>query len=191
MSLGHCCSLYAPFDLHYMVKSLWTPLSSHSYVLFECAIPDLVPLCCYYNLHFSRKDFHQIFGVRVCGFVLIQPREHSCSQALLLGEEAWGTFYIHSSASQKYSVELRSGLCAGHSSSATPSLANHVVMDLTLYTGELSCWNRFGLDPLIPVKGNYATVYKAILYNCVPAVWGKNTYVVRCSQTFGYIVYIK
>jgi hypothetical protein len=36
---------------------------------------------------------------------------------------------------------LRSGLCAGQSSSSTPILTNHSFMDLALCRGELSCWN--------------------------------------------------
>ena len=44
-------------------------------------------------------------------------------------------------------MELRSGLCAGQSSSSTPILENNFCMDLTLCTRELSCWNRKGPFP--------------------------------------------
>ena len=37
---------------------------------------------------------------------------------------------------------LRSGLCAGQSSSYTPLSTNNFCMDLALYTGALSWWNR-------------------------------------------------
>ena len=37
---------------------------------------------------------------------------------------------------------LRSGCCAGQSSSSTPTLRNDFSMDLALCTGALSCWNR-------------------------------------------------
>lgn len=36
-------------------------------------------------------------------------------------------------------------ICADHSNSSKSTLANHVLMNLTLCTGALQCWNRFGL----------------------------------------------
>ncbi|MCI4380479.1 hypothetical protein PGIGA_G00240460 [Pangasianodon gigas] len=56
-----------------------------------------------------------------------------------------------SSSSQRCSVGLRSGLCAGHSSSSTPTFTHHVFMELALCTGALSCWNRF--EPLSSSEG--------------------------------------
>ena len=44
-----------------------------------------------------------------------------------------------SNSSQRCSMGLRSGLCAGQSSSSTPISTNYFCMDLTLCTGALSC----------------------------------------------------
>ena len=49
---------------------------------------------------------------------------------------------LRSNSSQRCSIGLRSGLCAGQSSSSTPNLLIHVFMDLALCTGAQSCWNR-------------------------------------------------
>ena len=54
---------------------------------------------------------------------------------------------LHSNSSQRCSVGLRSGLCAGQSSSSTPSSLLHVFMNLALCTGVQSCWNRKGPSP--------------------------------------------
>ena len=50
-------------------------------------------------------------------------------------------------SSQRCSIGLRSGLCAGQSSSSTPNSLIHVLMDLALCTGAQSCWNRKGPSP--------------------------------------------
>jgi len=42
-------------------------------------------------------------------------------------------------AHNRHSMGLRSGLCAGQSSSSTPNSSNHVFMDLALCTGAQSC----------------------------------------------------
>ena len=42
---------------------------------------------------------------------------------------------------------MRSGLCAGQSSSSTPDSAIHVFMDLALCSGAQSCWKRKGPAP--------------------------------------------
>jgi len=42
---------------------------------------------------------------------------------------------LHSNLSQSCSIGLRSGLCAGQSSSSTPNSLIHVLMDLALCTG--------------------------------------------------------
>ena len=51
---------------------------------------------------------------------------------------------LHSNSSQRCSIGLRSGLCAGQSSSSTPNSLIHVFMDPALFTGAQSCWNRKG-----------------------------------------------
>ena len=51
---------------------------------------------------------------------------------------------LRSNSSQRCSIGLRSGLCAGQSSSSTPNSLIHVFMDLALCTGAQSCWNRKG-----------------------------------------------
>ncbi|KAG7317169.1 hypothetical protein KOW79_019467 [Hemibagrus wyckioides] len=52
-----------------------------------------------------------------------------------------------SNSSQRCSIGLRSGLCAGQSSSSTPNSLIHDFMDLALCTGVQSCWNRKGSSP--------------------------------------------
>jgi hypothetical protein len=54
---------------------------------------------------------------------------------------------LRSNSSQSFWMGLRSGLCAGQSSSSTPISANYLCMDLTSCTGALSCWNRKGPSP--------------------------------------------
>ena len=54
---------------------------------------------------------------------------------------------LRSNSSQRCSIGLRSGLCAGQSSSSTPNWLIHVFMDLALCTGAPSCWNRKGSSP--------------------------------------------
>lgn len=49
-----------------------------------------------------------------------------------------------SSSSQRFSTGLRSGLCAGQSSSSPPNSSNHVFIVLALCTGAGSYWNRKG-----------------------------------------------
>ena len=54
---------------------------------------------------------------------------------------------FRSSSSQRCSMGLRSGLCAGQSSSSTPNSSNYVFIVLALCTGVQSCWNRKGPFP--------------------------------------------
>ena len=54
---------------------------------------------------------------------------------------------LRSSSSQRCSMGLRSGLCAGQSSSSTPNSSNYVFIVLALCTGAQSCWNRKGPSP--------------------------------------------
>ena len=54
---------------------------------------------------------------------------------------------LRSNSSQRCSIGLRSGLCAGQSSSSTPNSLIHVFMDLALCTGAQSCWKRKGPSP--------------------------------------------
>lgn len=66
----------------------------------------------------------------------------------------------HSSSSRTFSVGLRSVACAGHSSVSTPSLANHVFMDLMK---ALLCWNKFGpfssTDGFFPFQCYYIQIH--------------------------------
>uniref|UniRef100_A0A667X151 Doublecortin domain-containing protein n=1 Tax=Myripristis murdjan TaxID=586833 RepID=A0A667X151_9TELE len=59
---------------------------------------------------------------------------------------------LRSNSSQRCSLGLRSGLCAGQSSSSTPNSLIHVFMDLALCTGAQSCWNRKGHLQTVPTK---------------------------------------
>lgn len=58
-----------------------------------------------------------------------------------------------SNSSQQCSVGLRSGLDAGHLSSITPNLSNHVFVEMTLWIGAQACWNRKRpqLVPTLPI----------------------------------------
>jgi hypothetical protein len=100
------------------------------------------PLCCYNSLHSSGKVFHYMLE-RCCGDLL--PFSHkrivrSGTDVGLLGLAC----SRHSNSSQRCSMGLRSGLGAGQSSSFTPISTNHFCMDLALFTGVLSFWNRKG-----------------------------------------------
>lgn len=51
---------------------------------------------------------------------------------------------------------------------ATPVLQVVFRDKLSLCTVALSCWNMFGLDLLVSMKGNLeSTVYSGVLQNCV------------------------
>ena len=52
-----------------------------------------------------------------------------------------------SNSSQRCSIGLRWGLCAGQSSSSTPNSLIYVFIDVALCTGAQSCWNRKGPSP--------------------------------------------
>ena len=54
---------------------------------------------------------------------------------------------LHSNSSQNCSFGLRSGVCAGQSSSSTSNSLIHHFMDLALFTGVQSCWTRKGPSP--------------------------------------------
>ena len=65
--------------------------------------------------------------------------DHSSRSAFVrsgtdVGQEGL-THSLSSNSSQRCSIGLRSGLCAGQSSSSTPNLLIHVFMDLALCTG--------------------------------------------------------
>jgi hypothetical protein len=55
-----------------------------------------------------------------------------------------GLAHSRPNSSQRCLMELRSGLCAGQSSSSTPISTNHFCMDLALCTRVLSCRSRKG-----------------------------------------------
>ena len=72
--------------------------------------------------------------------------DHSSSDAFVRSHTDVGreglAFSLHSNSPKSCSIGLRSGLCAGQSSSSTPNSLIHVFMDLALCTGAESCWNR-------------------------------------------------
>lgn len=79
-------------------------------------------------------------------------------------------------------------LSGGHLSCSTPTLVNQVFIDLTL-----SCWHRFGLGPVIPVKVIHnATTHKGILsiVTVILTVVFFLGVMFSCPHTFGHIVYI-
>lgn len=127
------------------------------------------------------------FRARLWRFVFIKPREHCRGQALMLSEVSWGALSV--------SVQLRSELCASHSSSSTPTLVKHeVLMFLALCTVELSCLNK--LRCLVSINANCnVTAYNDTLHNCLLAtLWEEkkqqNGVRVRCPQTSVYIMYV-
>lgn len=84
-------------------------------------------------LHFC-EDFPQEFGL--CLWECVQPKEHSWGQA------NWCCMTRPDVSALGFSMGLRSGLCAGQSSSSTPNSSHHVFMELLLYPGEQPCWNH-------------------------------------------------
>ena len=95
------------------------------------------PLCCNNSLHSSGKVFYYM-SEHCCGTCF-----HSATRALVWSCTGVGRLGLASSprsnSSQRCLMGLRSGLCAGQSSSFTPISTNHFSMDLALYTGALSC----------------------------------------------------
>ena len=57
---------------------------------------------------------------------------------------------LHSNSSQRCSIRLRSGLCAGQSSSSTPNSLIHVFMDLALCTGAVMLEQERAIPNLFP-----------------------------------------
>ena len=77
--------------------------------------------------------------------------DHSFSSAVVRSDTDVGredlAHSLHSNLSQRCSIRLKLGLCAGQSISSTPNWLIHVFMDLALCTGDQSCWNRKGPSP--------------------------------------------
>lgn len=101
-------------------------------------------VCCYNN-HFC-KGFSLHFGMWVWGFALIQPQVPGAKSVLKFISKVFRV------------VEVRA--LGAHLRSSTSTLANHVFMELTLYTEALSCWNRFSFSLR---KNPKATTYKNVL----------------------------
>lgn len=117
--------------------------TKHLFVLFEnLIIPDLVPLCCYNNPPLVWECFLLDSGMWWSGFV------HSAARTLMRS----GTDVEHEGlgCSECSRSSLRSELCAGHSSSSTPILANHIIMVLALLMGHWHAGTCMG--PLVPLK---------------------------------------
>lgn len=121
-----------------------------------------------------------------------QSHTRSCSKTMAINT-FW--FYknlhypLHSvcSSSQKFSVGLRSGLPAEH----TSNLPNHVFTDFALYSMARSCWNQF--TPQVSVKGNLNATANKKTFVCFYFYCnslGRNRVMARCPQTFGYIIYL-
>ena len=78
-------------------------------------------------------------------------RFHSATRALVKSGTDVGRLGLarsrYSNYSQRYSIGLKSGLCAGQASSSTKISTNHFCMDLALCMEALSCWSRKGSYP--------------------------------------------
>lgn len=119
-------------------------------------------LNCYNNLHCSWKAFHWV--VRMC--------VHSATcEVVMLGDEAWCAVQRRRpGSSRRCSGGLRSGFCAGHSSSFTPHFEAFPLH-----------WNEEASEGEMP----QSVVYSATAYNRVLLVsWmslGKTHIRMRCS----------
>jgi hypothetical protein len=113
----------------------WLKVSGH--LLVEHLIPkswaliwSWSPLCCYNSLHFSGKAFHKTLEH------YSRDLFHSATRALVRsGTDVGRLGLARSRCSNSYQMclmGLRSGLCAGQSSSSTPISTNHFCMDLAL-----------------------------------------------------------
>lgn len=60
-------------------------------------------------------------------------------------KDVWDAFVLPGYPEGVQRGSAWSGLCAEHSSFSTPTLVNHVFMELHLCTRALSCYNRIGL----------------------------------------------
>ena len=90
---------------------------------------------------------------------------HSATRVLVrLGTDVGRLGLAHSRwsySSQRGSMGLRSGLCAGQSSYFTPILTNHFCMDLILCMGALSFWilkQERALPKLLPQSWKHRTI---------------------------------
>ncbi|KAK6314285.1 hypothetical protein J4Q44_G00157440 [Coregonus suidteri] len=114
------------------------------YLLVEHLIPkswaliwSWSPLCCYNSLHSSGKAFHYMLEP-CCRDLLQFSHKNKCEVGTDVGRLGLARSR-RSNSSQRCSMGLRSGLCAGQSSSSTTISTNHIYMDLALCKGALSC----------------------------------------------------
>lgn len=117
--------------------------------------------------------FPQNLKAWLWGFVHSATRVLEWSGTDVESEDLWCSQC--SSSSWRCSVGLRSGLCAGHVSSLTPTLVNHVFTESALCTGTSSCW--------VLIKTFYTTVFFQLC--------GKNHIWIWLSgflKNFGHIV---
>lgn len=114
--------------LHYIDKNLCTWPSKPIFFL--------VSLCFYNNHYSSEKVFHYNLKHGFVDFF-----SHLSTRAVIRQD----AHQVCSSSSQRCSLWLRSKLYAGHWSSSTPALANHVFINPDFCSEALSGWNRFGL----------------------------------------------
>ena len=96
-----------------------------------------------YELQLFWEGFPQRLGVFIGIF------DHSSRSAFVrshtdVGQEGLA-LSLRCNSPQRCSIGLRSGLCAGQSSSSTPNSLIHT--DLALCTGAQLCWNRKGPSP--------------------------------------------
>ena len=128
----HTNTSRSTMKVHYMTKCMWTPVhQSHS--KFMGINRELVPPVA----AITASTLLGRLSAR-CWNIAAWTFFHSATS--ISKDEWWGRARSrHSNSSQRFSMGLRSGLCAGEPSSSTPITTNHFCMDLAL-----PCWNRKG-----------------------------------------------
>ena len=117
------------WDVHYIAKSIRSSSYKHEWhpILIWCR-----PTLCSYNSFNSSRRLSTRFRSVFMGIF-----DHS-SRSALRGQTDIGweglAHSLRSKSSQRCSIGLRWGLCAGQSSSSTPNLIIHVFMAFALCT---------------------------------------------------------
>ena len=97
-----------------------------------------------------------------CWHIAVGTCLHSATRALVRSDTDVGRLGLarsrRSSLSQRCTMGLRSGLCAGQSSSSIPILTNHFCLDFALCTGHCLAETGKGFPKLLPKSWKHRIV---------------------------------
>ena len=123
-------------DIHYITKRMWTPCQTPHSKIMGINMEFVPPFA-----NIIASTFLGRLSTR-CWNIAAGTCFHSATRALVRSGTDVGRLGLarsqRSNSSQRCSMGLKSGICAGQSTSTTPLLTTHFCMDLALYTRALS-----------------------------------------------------